>query len=91
MADPFLEKFLDVVLDKYDDRYNYLTYTALSLLEHVRPPMPDDADPALVQHVHDVTVCSIISDALRFELNQLEGGETFLPELPPDADLCYDE
>jgi tryptophan 2,3-dioxygenase len=86
-VDPFLEKFLDVVLDKYDDKYNYLTYTALPLLESVRPAVADDADPVLAQHVHDVTVCSIISDALRFELNQLEGGETFLPELPPDADL----
>lgn len=87
LVDPFLEKFLDVVLDKYDDKYNYLTYTALPLLEYVRPPVADDADPSLVQHVHDVTVCSIIGDALRFELNQLEGGETFLPELPPDAEL----
>ncbi len=87
LMDPFLGKFLDVVLDKYDEKYNYLTYTALPLLEHVRPPVADDADPALVRHVHDVTVCSLMSDALRFELNQLEGGETFLPELPPDAEL----
>jgi len=87
LGDAFLEKFLNVVLDKYDGRYNYLTYTALPLLEHVRPELADDAAPALVQHVHDVTVCSIIGDALRFELNQLDGGETFLPELLPDAEL----
>lgn len=87
LGDAFLEKFLNVVLDKYDGRYDYLTYTALPLLEHVRPKLADDAAPELVQHVHDMTVCSIIGDALRFELNQLEGGKSFLPELPPDAEL----
>ncbi|RYH71076.1 MAG: hypothetical protein EON54_00610 [Alcaligenaceae bacterium] len=86
-VDGFLKKFLDVVLDKYDQKYNYITYTALPLLEHMRLDGTEEANPRLLQHIHDVAVCSIISDTLRFELNHLGGGHSYLTEMRPDAKL----
>jgi tryptophan 2,3-dioxygenase len=86
-ADGFLEKFLDVVLDKYDGKYDYLTYTALPLLEHARPAAAAEGSVRSLRHIHDVLVCSIIGDALRFELNRTAGDHTYLPELQPDTRL----
>jgi len=82
-----LGKFLDVVLDKYDGSYNYLSYTGLPLLEHERPALSDTADIALSRHVHDATVCALIGDALRFELECLAGEDSYLSEMRPDAEL----
>jgi tryptophan 2,3-dioxygenase len=86
-ADAFLEKFLDVVLDKYDHKYNYISYTAMPLLEHVRLDVTAAANPCLLQHIHDVTVCSLIGDALGFELNRLDAGDSYLTEMLPSAEL----
>lgn len=86
-ADALLEKFLDVVLDKYDHKYNYISYTAMPLLEHVRLDVTAAANPYLLQHIHDVTVCSLIGDALRFELNGLDAGDSYLTEMLPSAEL----
>jgi tryptophan 2,3-dioxygenase len=78
-----LAPFLGTALDKYDGRYDYLTYTALSLL-----PLPgngvgaDDVTRAL--HQRDRLVSLLVTDALRFERTAAEGGPTFLPEMPPD-------
>lgn len=83
----FLGKFLDVVLDKYDGRYDYLSYTALPLLEHGRTQAGDEADPALILQVHDSALCSLIGDAIRFELRRLHGDTGYLREMPPDREL----
>jgi tryptophan 2,3-dioxygenase len=82
-----LGKFLDVVLDKHDGTYNYLSYTGLSLLEPERMTLDDTADIALARHVHDTTVCALIGDAMRFELECLAGEDSYLPAMRPDADL----
>lgn len=83
----FTRKFLDVVLDKYDNKYDYLSYTALPLLEQVRLSAEGPERAVVLQHIHDVTVCSLVGDAMRFELRQLEGGTSFLTQLLPDSDL----
>jgi tryptophan 2,3-dioxygenase len=78
-----LAPFLGTALDKFDGRYDYLTYTALSLL-----PLPgngagaDDVTTAL--HQRDRLVTLLVTDALRFERTSTEAGPTFLPEMPPD-------
>lgn len=85
--DPFLKKFLNVILDKYDNQYNYLSYTALTLLEHVRLSAEGPAHRRLLQHIHDVTVCSLIGDAMRFELRRLDGATSYLSDMLPSHDL----
>lgn len=82
-----LNKFLDVVLDKYDNKYNYLSYIGLPLLEHEHADLTDTASVQLSQHVHDVTVAALIGDALRFELECLSGEEGYLSAMRPDAKL----
>lgn len=78
-----LAPFLDTALDKYDGRYDYLTYIGLSLL-----PLPsrgtgaEDVTEALRQR--DRLVSLLVTDALRFELTAIGSGPTFLPLMPPD-------
>jgi len=59
----------------------------MPLLEHVRLDVTAAANPCLLQHIHDVTVCSLIGDALRFELNRLDAGDSYLTEMLPSAEL----
>jgi tryptophan 2,3-dioxygenase len=78
-----LVPFLDMALDKYDGRYDYLTYTGLALL-----PLPaagengDDVTAAL--HQRDRLVSLLVTDALRFERTAADGTAPFLPEMPAD-------
>jgi tryptophan 2,3-dioxygenase len=78
-----LEPFLDTALDKYDGRYDYLTYTGLSLL-----PLPgrvgcaSDGGAALRQR--NRLVCVLVTDALRFEQAAVAGATRFLPQMRPD-------
>ena len=58
----FLADFLDVVLDKYDGRYDYPSYTALPLLA----PGPELAGDALRAY-RDRTVALLMADLVRFE------------------------
>ncbi|MFJ5779974.1 tryptophan 2,3-dioxygenase [Streptomyces sp. NPDC093094] len=77
--DVFLARFLDVVLDKYDDRYDYPSYTALPLL---RPTGPEE--PA---GLRDRTVLLLLADLVRFERLALEGTAAHPDGMLPDAQL----
>lgn len=60
---PELATFLDVVLDKHDGRYDYVSYLALDLL-----PLPTpDLSPAAARHRADELVLALIEDAAAFE------------------------
>jgi tryptophan 2,3-dioxygenase len=87
LGDPLLTTFLDGVLDKHDLKYDYISYTGLLLLQHVRRDVTAAANEHLLQYVHDCVICSLVGDALHFELNALEGGESYLPQMLPDHDL----
>jgi hypothetical protein len=78
-TDLLLGRFLDVALDKWDGRYDYPSYTALSLLDlPVAGAARDRRDRLVVQ---------LLGDLLRFELTAAEGQDTPLPELRPDHRL----
>lgn len=86
IADPrkqLLDRFLDTALDKYDGRYDYLSYLALRML-----PLPTVEDPVqdVMQAVwlRDRLLVLLVADALRFELSVADGDTDFLPELRPD-------
>ncbi|MEY9931311.1 tryptophan 2,3-dioxygenase [Catenulispora sp. GP43] len=83
---PVLAAFLDVLLDKFDERYDYQTYLALSLL-----PMPDGGPAPLeaatggsAQRQHDRLLVQLGADALAFELAALDGHTALFPHLRPD-------
>jgi tryptophan 2,3-dioxygenase len=89
LADPYhgsglLHRFLHTALDKWDGRYDYPTYTGLTLL-----PMPSVDDPpeqlpyALPRR--DRLVVQLIADLLSFELATADGRSDLLPEMRPDA------
>lgn len=80
--------FLDVLLDKHDDRYDYPTYLALSLL-----PLPDTATAPdqvapgsgdAAQLRHDRLLVQLGADLLDFELAAADGRTTRFPHLRPD-------
>jgi tryptophan 2,3-dioxygenase len=76
-----LRRWLDVLLDKWDDRYDYRSYLALSLL-----PLPGtDAGSALT--ARDRLVAALLGDVLGFEHDAAAGRTGLLPEMRPDADL----
>ena len=80
-----LRAYFDIALDKADDRYDYPSYTGLSLL-----PMPNTeggcdaayADAAQVQW--DRWLCWLMSDLLDFEVGVRKGEIELLPQLRPD-------
>lgn len=78
-----LGPFLDTALDKYDGRYDYLTYTGLSLL-----PLPGrgrcTADGGAALRQRNRLVRLLITDALRFEQVAAAGTTCFLPQMRPD-------
>ncbi|MBB6377750.1 tryptophan 2,3-dioxygenase [Pseudonocardia eucalypti] len=71
--------FLDVVLDKADGRYDYLTYTAQPLFPIVTDDSPDRR--------RDRTVALLLADLLTFELTELAGELDVLPEMRPSPEL----
>jgi len=79
-----LDQFLDAALDKWDSRYDYVTYLALDLL-----PLPAADDPsqdtAPAQRQCDRLVVQLVSDALRFELAAADGCTELLPQIRPDS------
>lgn len=88
--DPALPRFLDVVLDKFDERYDYQTYLALSLI-----PMPESGASALedatrgrAQRQHDRLLVQLGADALAFELAALDGRTDLFPHLRPDPPVA---
>lgn len=80
-----LEKFLDVLLDKRDEKYDYPTYLALSLL-----PLPGTRGESNFEEAvtrRDQVAALLLIDALQFELDAFDGKEIPLPQMRPDADL----
>jgi tryptophan 2,3-dioxygenase len=78
-----LRSFLDVALDKYDGRYDYLTYTGLSLL--ALPGADRDGDDVCeALHQRDRLVSLLVTDALRFERAAAARTTLFLPRMRPD-------
>jgi len=79
-----LAKFLDTALDKWDGRYDYRTYLALDML-----PLPGtagtDQDPVAAQRLHDRLVVQLTADAVRFELDVLDGQTQRFPQQRPDS------
>jgi tryptophan 2,3-dioxygenase len=76
-----LRTFCDVALDKFDERYDYVSYLALSLL-----PLPTPATSAEsgAQASHDRLFAQLLADMMRFELQVLDGETDLLPQLRPD-------
>ncbi|MET9349443.1 tryptophan 2,3-dioxygenase family protein [Streptomyces termitum] len=73
-----LDRFLDTALDKYDGRYDYPTYTALSLLAP-----PSGAGPEETRRHRDRLVVHLLGDLARFERAALDGETALLPLLRP--------
>lgn len=78
-GDSLLERFLDCVLDKWDDAYDYSTYIALSML-----PMPDGDDSSEALTRHNRLLVLLVTDALRLEHDAADGRTDVLPRLRPD-------
>ena len=80
-----LRSFLDVALDKADDRYDYRTYIAVDLL-------PIRCDPAVQAAAalrdRDRVVARLIADMLRFELAAADRRTDLLPQMRPDEQLA---
>lgn len=72
-------RYLDVVLDKADGRYDYLTYTAQPLFPIVTEDSPDRR--------RDRTVALLLADLLTFELAGLAGELEVLPGMRPPPEL----
>jgi tryptophan 2,3-dioxygenase len=81
-----LREFLQTALDKADGRYDYSTYTALSLL-----PMPTLDDPVelvpFALHRRDRLVVQLIADTVEFELAAAAESTDLLPEMRPSRDI----
>ncbi len=78
----FLHRFLDVVLDKHDDRYDYASYTALSLLTR---PAPADRRAAL--RSRDEVLLLLLADLLRFERRSATDTPDAPLGMPPSPEL----
>jgi tryptophan 2,3-dioxygenase len=79
MAGDRLARFLDVALDKADGRYDYTSYLALDLL-----PLPNHTSAA---RPRDRLTALLLADAMRFELDVLDGRTTVLPRMRPPLPL----
>ncbi len=80
-----LDAFLDTALDKAEGRYDYSTYCALKVMD-----LPEGAETTLslldIAHQRDVGLAGLLGDLVRFELSTLDGAETGMPLLRPQAD-----
>ncbi|MEU2612620.1 hypothetical protein ABZ570_13740 [Micromonospora sp. NPDC007271] len=78
-----LAAFLDLALDKPDDRYDYRSYLALPLLPIPDPdnrPQPADRMLAHRDRLHVL----LLADLITFELRALDNSSPPLPQLRPD-------
>jgi tryptophan 2,3-dioxygenase len=75
-----LGRFLDCALDKWEGRYDYVSYIGLSLLDL---PAGDDAEEAATHR--DRIVLLLVTDALAFELLAAQDQVSLLPRMRPDA------
>ncbi|MFG2168872.1 tryptophan 2,3-dioxygenase family protein [Micromonospora chersina] len=77
-----LVRWLDVLLDKWDGRYDYRSYLALRLLAI---PTAGSTTPYLEQR--DRLVAGLLGDVLGFEHDAADGRTEFLPQMRPGADI----
>lgn len=84
-----LDAFLDTALDKFDNRYDYPTYTAQRVLGVLARPDADcgPEQAATAQAARDRQLVHLLADALAFELDAAAGRTGLLPEQRPDAGL----
>ncbi|MFF3538907.1 tryptophan 2,3-dioxygenase [Streptomyces sp. NPDC002466] len=75
--------FLDVLLDKFDDRYDYPSYTALALLRRGAPG--DRAGWEVLRRHRDRTVLLLLADLIGFERLVLDGAPCDPQGMLPDA------
>jgi len=81
-----LASFLNIALDKPDNRYDYPTYLALPMLQ--LPTVDDPVDHApFARSRCDRLIVQLIADALAFEIAAVDGATTLFPDMRPDADL----
>jgi tryptophan 2,3-dioxygenase len=81
-----LAQFLSTALDKPDERYDYPTYLALSLLQ--LPTVDDPLEQAAYARPRcDRLIVQLVADALAFEVEALDGRTTLFPDMRPAADL----
>ncbi|MFD9590278.1 tryptophan 2,3-dioxygenase [Streptomyces sp. NPDC059980] len=78
----FLRGFLDVVLDKYDGRYDYPSYTALSLLTR-----PATTDWRAARRARDEVLLLLLADLVRFEQRALTDTPDDPHGMPPESRL----
>ncbi|WP_386823427.1 hypothetical protein [Lysobacter brunescens] len=78
-----LKVFLDVALDKYDSRYEYVTYLAISVLSIDAGGARGDTRWNSLEK-RDRLFLHLICDMLRFELLMIDGADKALQQLPPD-------
>ncbi|MDP9792557.1 tryptophan 2,3-dioxygenase [Catenuloplanes nepalensis] len=80
-----LARWLDIVLDKPDGRYDYRSYLALGVLPILDPEHPPTTAAAALAH-HDRTLALLISDLCRFEVRAARRQTFVLPRLRPDSE-----
>lgn len=81
-----LAKFLSTALDKPDNRYDYPTYLALSLLQ--LPTVDDPVEQApFARSRCDRLIAQLVADALSFETAAVDGTTALLPDMRPDEEL----
>ncbi|WP_169526990.1 tryptophan 2,3-dioxygenase family protein [Sciscionella marina] len=77
-----LRYYLSIVLDKYDDRYDYNSYTAN---QWIRLNEQENMDSLLQQR--DATVTALLADIIRFERSSIQLGAWQLPSEVPDKQI----
>ncbi|WP_320068679.1 hypothetical protein [Micromonospora sp. RTGN7] len=85
-----LRDFLDVALDKWDGRYDYRSYLALSLLGlpcHDDGDIGSGRDLATARRDRDRLFVRLVADALAFESAAAAGTTDLLPEQRPTPAL----
>ncbi|SFJ02470.1 Tryptophan 2,3-dioxygenase (vermilion) [Streptosporangium canum] len=84
-----LDPFLDAALDKFDDRYDYVTYLALDLLGLPDPvPVLDGVPAEPQQELCRWLFAGLMADALAFEEAARDDKHTILPGLRPGWGLA---
>ncbi len=89
VSDPdtaLLARFLDIALDKWDERYDNPSYLALDLLP-LPGTGPGGGDVRHAAHQRDRLLALLVTDTLRFELAAADGRTELLPEMRPDAGI----
>jgi tryptophan 2,3-dioxygenase len=81
-----LASFLSTALDKPDQRYDYPTYLALSLLPMPKVEEPREQAP-FARSRCDRLVTHLVTDSLAFELAAVEGDTMLLPKQRPVPEL----